>query len=94
MAGDDLWLSGAQGGPRVGLHFTWLPRQPEVEAVLPTIEAALAPFDARPHWGKLFADEDRDLARLYPHWDDFRALVARTDPDGVFRNDFLERHVL
>jgi xylitol oxidase len=94
MAGDDLWLSGAQGGPRVGLHFTWLPRQSEVEAVLPTIEAALAPFDARPHWGKLFADAHHDLARLYPHWDDFRALVARTDPDGVFRNDFLERHVL
>ena len=94
MAGDDLWLSTAEGGDRVGLHFTWLPRQPEVEALLPTIEAALAPFDARPHWGKLFADENRDLARLYPHWDDFRSLVARTDPDGVFRNAFLDRHVL
>ncbi|WP_456823186.1 D-arabinono-1,4-lactone oxidase [Cellulomonas sp. P5_E12] len=94
MAGDDLWLSTAEGGDRVGLHFTWLPRQPEVEALLPTIEAALAPFDARPHWGKLFADENRDLARLYPRWDDFRSLVARTDPDGVFRNAFLDRHVL
>ncbi|MBO3086508.1 FAD-binding protein [Cellulomonas sp. zg-ZUI188] len=94
MAGDDLWLSGAQGGPRVGLHFTWRPLQREVTALLPTIEAALAPFDARPHWGKLFADEGRDLARLYPHWDDFRALVARTDPEGVFRNAYLERHVL
>ena len=94
MAGDDLWLSTAQGGDRVGLHFTWRPRQAEVEALLPTIEAALAPFDARPHWGKIFVDEHRDLARLYPHWDDFRALVARTDPDGVFRNDYLERHVL
>lgn len=94
IAGDDLWLSTAQGGDRVGLHFTWLPRQPEVEALLPTIEAALAPFDARPHWGKLFADEHRDLARLYPRWDDFRSLVARTDPDGVFRNAYLDRHVL
>ncbi len=94
IAGDDLWLSTAQGGDRVGLHFTWLPRQPEVEALLPTIEAALAPFDARPHWGKLFVDEHHDLARLYPHWDDFRSLVARTDPDGVFRNAFLDRHVL
>ena len=25
--------------------------------------------------------------------DDFRALAARTDPDGVFRNAFLDRHV-
>jgi len=94
IAGDDLWLSTASGGDRVGLHFTWLPRQPEVEALLPTIEAALAPFDARPHWGKLFADVDRDLARLYPRWDDFRSLAARTDPDGVFRNAFVDRHVL
>ncbi|MEZ0447949.1 D-arabinono-1,4-lactone oxidase [Cellulomonas sp. ICMP 17802] len=94
IAGDDLWLSTASGGDRVGLHFTWLPRQPEVAALLPTIEAALAQFDARPHWGKLFADADRDLARLYPRWDDFRSLVARTDPDGVFRNAYLDRHVL
>jgi xylitol oxidase len=94
MAGDDLWLSGAYGRDTVGLHLTWQLRQPEVEAVLPTIEEALAPFEARPHWGKLFADADRGLARLYPHWDDFRALVARTDPDGVFANDFLVRHGL
>ncbi|GIG19634.1 xylitol oxidase [Cellulomonas chitinilytica] len=94
VAADELWLSSAYGEDVVGLHFTWLPRQPEVEALLPTIEAALAPFDARPHWGKLFADVDRDLRRLYPRWDDFRALVARVDPDGVFRNGFLDRHVL
>jgi xylitol oxidase len=94
VAADDLWLSTAHGEDHVGLHFTWLPRQPEVAALLPTIEAALAPFDARPHWGKLFADVDRDLARLYPRWADFRALAARVDPDGVFRNDFLDRHVL
>jgi len=94
VAADDLWLSSAYGEDVVGLHLTWLPRQPEVEALLPTIEAALAPFAARPHWGKLFADVDRDLGRLYPRWADFRALVARVDPEGVFRNDFLDRHVL
>ncbi|WP_028047362.1 D-arabinono-1,4-lactone oxidase [Cellulomonas sp. URHE0023] len=94
IAGDDLWLSTASGGDRVGIHFTWHPKETLVAALLPTIEAALAPFEARPHWGKLFADDDRSLARLYPRWDDFRSLVARTDPDGVFRNAFLDRHVL
>ncbi len=65
--------------------------------MLPRIEEALAPFGARPHWGKLF---DRvvpgggDPRDAYPHLDDFRALVARTDPDGTFRNPFVERHVL
>jgi xylitol oxidase len=97
IAGDDLWLSTAEGGDRVGLHFTWLPRQPEVEAVLPRLEAALAPFAARPHWGKLFAAvgaPGTDPRALYPRLDDFRALVARTDPEGKFRNAFVERHVL
>ncbi|MDM7855610.1 D-arabinono-1,4-lactone oxidase [Cellulomonas alba] len=93
VAADDLWLSTAHGVDTVALHFTWK-QVPEVAHVLPTIEDALAPFDARPHWGKLFADRERDLARLYPRWDDFRALVARRDPGGVFTNDFLARHVL
>lgn len=97
IAADDLWLSTASGDDRVGLHFTWLPRQPEVEAVLPRVEAALAPFGARPHWGKLFAalgEPGSDPRALYPRLDDFRALVERTDPAGTFRNAFVERHVL
>jgi xylitol oxidase len=97
VAGDDLWLSSAYGGDRVGLHFTWQPRQAEVEAVLPRIEAALAPLGARPHWGKLFASvagPDGDTRTLYPRLDDFRALVGRLDPQGTFRNAFVERHVL
>ncbi|WP_028050888.1 D-arabinono-1,4-lactone oxidase [Cellulomonas sp. URHD0024] len=94
IAGDDLWLSTAFGGDHVGIHFTWRPLDDLVAALLPALAAALAPFAARPHWGKLFADGEGDLAHLYPRWDDFRSLVARTDPDGVFRNAFLERHGL
>ena len=97
VAGDDLWLSTASGGDRVALHFTWHPRQAEVEAVLPRLEAALAPLGARPHWGKLFASlgtPGSDPRTLYPRLDDFRALVARTDPEGTFRNAFVDRHVL
>lgn len=92
IAGDDLWLSTAEGGDRVALHFTWQPRQPEVEAVLPAIEAALAPFEARPHWGKLFHGGDR-LADRYPRLADFRALADRLDPAGKFRNPFVRRHL-
>ncbi|MCM0640746.1 FAD-binding protein [Cellulomonas wangsupingiae] len=94
IAGDDLWLSTAHGGDRVALHFTWQPRRAEVEAVLPVIEEALAPFGARPHWGKLFADRDHTLRELYPRWDDQVALLARRDTEGVFANDFLTRYGL
>jgi len=89
IAADDLWLSGAFGTDAVGIHFTWLPQQDAVDALLPRIEQRLLPLGARPHWGKRFrADADR-LAPLYPRFDDFRALVAAHDPRGVFRNAFL-----
>ena len=91
MAADGLWLSPSGSADCVGLHFTWLPRQHEVEAVLPLLEAALAPFDARPHWGKLFTTPADRLAELYPRLADFRELAGRLDPLGVFRNAYLDR---
>lgn len=91
VAADELWLSPSYGCDVLGLHFTWQPRQPEVEALLPVIEHALAPFDPRPHWGKLFAAGD--LTARYPRAADFTALRARLDPDGKFGNEFLELHL-
>lgn len=92
VAGDDLWLSPSYETDAVCLHFTWKPRQSEVEALLPDLEVALAPFSPRPHWGKLFAAGD--LADRYPKADDFRALANRLDPQRTFVNDFLEQHIL
>jgi xylitol oxidase len=92
IAGDDLWLSPCHGGNRVALHFTWQPRQPEVEAVLPVIEERLAPFGVRPHWGKLFHGGGW-LTTRYPKLADFRALAGQLDPDGRFRSPFVARHV-
>ncbi|MET1058965.1 MAG: FAD-binding protein [Nocardioides sp.] len=89
VAADDLWMSPFHGTDSVGLHFTWQPRQPEVEAVLPDIEAALAPYDAKPHWGKVFHHPAPDA--LHARMDDFRSLVAELDPHGTFRNDYLDR---
>ncbi|HEV7956201.1 MAG: FAD-binding protein [Microbacteriaceae bacterium] len=93
MAADDLWLSPALHEDCAGIHFTWRQHIPEVSALLPLVDAALAPFDARPHWGKVF-ETDRDrLAELYPKLPVFRDLAARMDPDAVFRNDFVDRWI-
>jgi xylitol oxidase len=91
MAADELWLSPAQGAATSGIHVTWVPDQPAVEEALPALEAALAPFAARPHWGKLFTvDTLRErLPELYPRWHDFRALRAELDPRGAFANPYL-----
>ena len=90
VAADRLWLSSSYGADAVGIHFTWRPRQHEVEALLPVIEAAL-PATARPHWGKLFAMPAEELRRRYPRLDDFAALRERMDPERRFVNGYLER---
>ena len=91
IAGDDLWLSPAQGGDRVALHFTWQPRQDEVEALLPVIEERLAPFEVRAHWGKLFQRNPSDEA--WPMLPEFRELRARLDPNGAFRSPYVVRNI-
>ncbi|MBT2512535.1 D-arabinono-1,4-lactone oxidase [Arthrobacter sp. ISL-30] len=91
VAADDFWLSPSYRQDSVAIHLTWKPRQPEVEAVLPEIEERLAPFGARPHWGKLFDADAGSLEQLYPSFADFRSLVEKHDPQGKFRNAYLER---
>jgi len=89
IAGDDLWLSPCYRQPCVAIHFTWKPDWPAVAKLLPSIEQQLAPFEVRPHWGKLFTMSATDIRSRYPRFDDFRALMRRYDPHGKFRNAFL-----
>jgi xylitol oxidase len=90
IAADDLWLS-PFAEDSVGVHFTWLPQDAEVAAVLPRVEEALMPLGARPHWGKVFAADLRDVAATYPRFGDFRALAERLDPAGKLRGGYVER---
>lgn len=91
VAADRLWMSPSYGRETVGIHFTWVADQPAVERALASVEAALEPFDARPHWGKLFL---APAGASYERRSDFAAMLARFDPRGAFRNDWLERFVL
>lgn len=90
-APDSLWLSGAYERELVAIHFTWANTPAEVTALLPAIEAALAPFDARPHWGKFHGMDAAAIARVTPRLADARAVFERLDPEGVFSNSHLER---
>jgi xylitol oxidase len=91
FAADTLWLSGAEGTDVIAFHFTWLKAPDLVLPLLPRVEAALAPFAARPHWGKLFAGTGEQVRSLYPRFGDFAALRDRLDPTAKFDNDFLRR---
>ena len=87
---DDAPISMHSGRESVAIHFTWRPLGTQVAAVLPKIEAALMPFDARPHWGKLFTMDAEALARVYPRMSEFVALRRELDPGGKFVNAFVK----
>ncbi|MDH5290056.1 MAG: FAD-binding protein [Acidimicrobiia bacterium] len=94
VAADDLWLSPAFGGDVVAIHFNWWKDWAGVSAVLPAVEAALAPFEPIPHWGKLHALTPAQVMAGYPRLGDFRQLAAELDPAGVFANDAVRTWLL
>jgi xylitol oxidase len=94
VAADRLWMSMNYGEETVGIHFTWKPARDAVEEMLVQLETALAPFEARPHWGKLFNADAAAIAGLYERMPGFIRLVERLDPRGAFRNSWLKARVL
>ena len=90
IAADNFWLSPCYQQPMVALHFTWQRNWPAVAQVLPHIEAALEPFNGRPHWGKLFTMPAAQIHPHYPRLADFQQLRRQLDPTGKFSNPFLE----
>jgi xylitol oxidase len=94
VAADRLWMSMNYGQDTVGIHFTWKPERDAVEDMLVQLETALVPFEARPHWGKLFNADAEALAPLYERRPDFIRLVERLDPRGAFSNSWLKARVL
>lgn len=90
-AADDLWLSGAYERDTLAIHFTWRNEPAAVHALLPRIEAALAPFAPRPHWGKVHTLDAAAIRRTVPRLDDARGVFERLDPEGRFANDHLRR---
>jgi alditol oxidase len=89
ISADQLWLSPCRNQRSVTIHFTWKQEWDSVSKLLPLIEKELAPFNPRPHWGKLFTMPSRVLESRYEKLADFKKLAAYYDPKGKFRNDFL-----
>ena len=93
IAADDLWMSPCYQQPCVTIHFTWKQDWPAISQLLPVIEKELATFQARPHWGKLFTMSPQQLHTHYKKLPEFIALAKKLDPNGKFRNDFLNTNI-
>jgi xylitol oxidase len=93
IAADELWLSPCYEQPCVTIHFTWKQDWPAVRKLLPVIEKELAPFRARPHWGKLFTTSAAELKDIYKKMPEFVELCRKYDPQGKFRNEYLKKNI-
>jgi alditol oxidase len=91
---DNFWMSPCYHQQCVAIHFTLKQDFEGVNALLPKIEDKLAPFSVKPHWGKLFTITPTTLRSRYEKIGDFEQLISRFDPEGKFRNDFLNMNVL
>jgi xylitol oxidase len=93
IAADDLWISPCYQRASMAIHFTWKPEWAAVKTILPLIEAKLAPFDARPHWAKLFTMPPVRLRSQYTKMSDFKAMLTQYDPGGKFQNEFINKNL-
>ncbi|WP_084105156.1 D-arabinono-1,4-lactone oxidase [Demequina sp. NBRC 110056] len=91
VAADELWLSGAYERDTLAIHFTWRNQPEAVAGLTPRIEAALEPFGARPHWGKVHTMTADAVAAVTPRLADARAQFEALDPAGRFANAHLRR---
>jgi xylitol oxidase len=94
VTADRLWMSPQYRQETLAIAFTLTLDPDAVARTLVHVEAALAPFDARPHWGKLFHHDATAIAALYERRDDFVRLVERVDARGALRNAWLRHRVL
>jgi xylitol oxidase len=90
VAADDLWMSPFYKKTCVAFHFTWKQEWNEVQQLLPLIEKALAPYRAIPHWGKLFSMRPAVLQGRFERLNDFKDLMVNQDPQGKFRNQYID----
>jgi xylitol oxidase len=93
VAADRQWLSPSYRRDTAGLHFTWTDRVPAVMPAIELVEAELAPFQPRPHWGKLFTIKPDAVAARYERLADFQRLMRDFDPAGKFASAFTRRYL-
>src|SRR6186997_661089 len=90
---DDLLMSPFYKKTCISFHFTWKQEVEEVNAVIPFIEEALAPYDPRPHWGKIFTMKPAVLRSRIEKLNEFKMLMTKHDPEGKFRNEFIDTNL-
>jgi FAD-linked oxidoreductase len=90
VKGDDIWLSPfyQRDTCSIAVHRYF---DEDFTPYFKTIEPIFRKYHGRPHWGKLNTLTGKELAGLYPRWDDFAAVRRELDPEGRFLNPYLQQ---
>ncbi|KAF8494862.1 L-gulonolactone/D-arabinono-1,4-lactone oxidase [Russula emetica] len=93
---DDIWLS-----PSYGQKTCWIgimqyrPYNVNVpyRLLFERFEHTMIRYGGRPHWAKAHALRPDTLSALYPKFESFKDLLILYDPEGIFRNEYVSRHI-
>ncbi|KDR74082.1 hypothetical protein GALMADRAFT_250832 [Galerina marginata CBS 339.88] len=96
-AADDIWLSPSYGQPVAWIGIIqYKPYGFNVpyRKLFKAYEEIVTRYQGRPHWAKPHLLQPDSLRKLYPHFDDFRRVIEDVDPEGIFRNEYVQRHIM
>jgi len=88
IKGDDAWLSPfhKRDSCSIAVHAA---HGEAYDYLVTELGPIFRKHGGRPHWGKLHNLTARELAALYPRWNDFLALRQQMDPQGRMLNPHL-----
>ncbi|KAL2653741.1 hypothetical protein R1flu_021869 [Riccia fluitans] len=93
IAADKFWMSPFYKQDCIAIHFSLFPDWPLVSKVLPMVDQTLKSLEARPHWGKVITMPPDRVRSMYCELPKFRLLLQSFDPEGKFRNRFLNTYI-
>ncbi|KAI9057550.1 L-gulonolactone/D-arabinono-1,4-lactone oxidase [Trametes sanguinea] len=95
-AADDIWLSPSNGQLScwIGVvQFKPYGLNVPYRELFSRFEQIMVKYAGKPHWAKSHPLGPEELRRLYPRFDDFVRVLEEVDPQGIFRNPYIQRHI-
>jgi len=87
---DDIWLSPFFDRPGCAISCHNF-HDRDYQKYFAAIEPIFWKYQGRPHPGKIHTLQAKQLAALYPRWDDFLRIRRELDPKGRLLNDHLQQ---
>jgi FAD/FMN-containing dehydrogenase len=92
VRGDDILMSPANRGDSAYISVLLSGSEEEDDRIMQVVQRVLLAHGGRPHWGKELTLDATTARRSYgDNYDRYRTLRDALDPNGMFRNPYLDR---